>query len=143
MKLWQTALIALGAVWCLQIAGTWLQMRHYRRVMGGIARDWADGFVGAGNAKGTLGKGVILLLVTDSQLVVRRAFLMEGRSVFAKFRPFPAWDGRMLADLRADAAAAGGKGRAQALAQAIAQIERAHEAKAKAAIPPAELSAPA
>src|SRR3712207_9305501 len=73
-------ILALALVWALQIVGTYFQMRHYREVLGGITREEAEGYVGVGNAKAQLGKGVILILVVDENGVVKRALRMRGRS---------------------------------------------------------------
>jgi glucitol operon activator protein len=91
-------LLAFGVLWATQIAGTWLQTRHYRRVLGHITRTQNDGYVGVGNARSTYGKGVILILVAERDGTVREAHAMRGRTVFARFRP--ASD---LVGLRADA----------------------------------------
>ncbi|WP_342364259.1 transcriptional regulator GutM [Terrarubrum flagellatum] len=130
MAFWQTALIALAIVWGVQMVGVWLQMRHYRDIMGSISATWSDGRVGAGNARSLFGKGVILVLVVGPDDIVRRLLVMEGRSVFAKFKPLPEFEGRRLDSLRDSAFGENEKGRAQALAAAIAQIDRvANESK--------------
>jgi glucitol operon activator protein len=123
MPLWQIALIALVAAWALQAVGTYFQMRHYRTVMGEVSSRWSDGFVGAGNAKSTLGRGVILLLVVGPDHIIRRLSVMQGRSVFAKFRPIPEFEGHALDRLRASPF--GDAGSSKALAMAIAQIDKA------------------
>lgn len=141
MAYWQIALIALAVVWVLQAVGTWVQMRHYRQVMGGVAERWSDGFVGAGNARGSWGKGVIAVLVVDGADVVRQLLVMEGRSVLAKFRPMPQFDGRSLDALRApETLAALGKAHAQAIGRAIEQIDRARGRAAETAALPAGAS---
>lgn len=138
MAYWQLALIALALVWVLQAVGTWVQMRHYRQVMSGVAERWSDGFVGAGNARGTFGKGVIVVLVVDGQDIIRQLIAMEGRSVLAKFRPLPEFDGRSLDALRDPAAlAALGPAHAQAIGRAVEQIDRARGRAAAASPAPA------
>lgn len=124
MPLWQIALMALVAAWALQAVGTYVQMRHYRTVMGDVSSRWSDGFVGAGNAKSTLGRGVILLLVVGPDRLVRRLSVMQGRSVFAKFKPIDGQEGRPLEALSEDPPFSD-LGCRKALAAAIAQIEKA------------------
>ena len=85
MAIWQWALLALALLWGFQSLGVWFQMRHYSDVMKGITSKYADGFVGAGHIRGRFGKGVIVLIVVDRNLVVRRFLQMSGRTVFAKF----------------------------------------------------------
>ncbi len=131
MALWQFGLILLAVVWVLQAIGTWVQMRHYRTVMGGISRQWADGHLGAGNSRSVLGKGMILILIIGPDDIVRRLMLMEGRSVFARFKVMEGFEGLRLAALRDPAVAEGRpklaarKGFRVALGQALEQIERA------------------
>ena len=84
MAMWQWGLLALGFLWALQSLGVWYQMRHYSDVMKGITSKYNDGFVGAGNVRGRLGKGVIVLILVTPDLVVQRFLVMSGRSVFAK-----------------------------------------------------------
>lgn len=132
MPLWQIALIALVAAWALQAVGTYFQMRHYRAIMSDVATRWSDGFVGAGNAKSSLGRGVILLLVVGPDRVVRRLAVMQGRSVFAKFKSQPELEGRPLDSLRVQSPF-GNTGASKALAMAIAQIDKAAGKSAGAA----------
>ena len=76
----------LAVLWLLQGVGTYFQMTHYRKVLGGITDAGGEGFVGVGNAKGRLGKGVILILVADGSGRVTNALRMRGMTVFARFR---------------------------------------------------------
>lgn len=123
MSWWQYALIALGVLWVLQIIGTWVQMSHYRQVMTGITKSYRDGYLGTGNAKSTLGKGLIVILIASADGIVRKALAMEGRSVFARFQELPEFSGLTLEQI-------GTKGffspaesaREKAFAKAIEQI---------------------
>ena len=136
MELWKIALILLAGVWVLQCVGTWFQMRHFRDVMGAVAEKWSDGRVGAGNARGRLGKGVIAIVVVDERQVLRRVMIMEGRSVFAKFAPLREWEGRPLARLReAIAGGAFDKGRTMALTRAVEQLDRVAASEDGEAVP--------
>ncbi len=129
MPIWQIGLILLVAVWILQAAGTWFQMRHYRQVMGGIRGRWDDGYLGVGNARSSFGRGVILMLVVAADETVRELLVMEGRSVLAKFKPLPEFRGRSLDSLRVDETFNKQRGRAAALEQAIKQIDKARTRK--------------
>ena len=93
-------ILALALVWLLQIVGTYFQMRHYREVLGGITRERTEGYVGVGNAKARLGKGVILILVVDQNDLVVKALRMRGMTVFARFREAPELLGMRLDELR-------------------------------------------
>jgi glucitol operon activator protein len=99
MPLWQLALIGLVAAWALQALGTYVQMRHFSSTMGEVSRSWPDGFVGAGNARSTFGAGMILLLVVSPDRIVRRALVMKGRTVFARFARLTAIEGKPLSAL--------------------------------------------
>lgn len=125
MNWWQSALLVLGVLWAVQIFGTWIQMRHYSDVMRGIAGEFRDGFLGTGNAKGGLGRGVIVMLVAGPDDRVRRALIMEGRTVLARFKDEESWRGLDMSRL-ADPAFHGtdGKSRADAFAKAIDQIKK-------------------
>ena len=125
MPFWQESLGLLAVLWACQGAGSWVQMRHYGEVMRGVATAWPDGCVGASAARGTLGKGVVAIVVASPDAVVRQVFLMEGRSVFAKFREWPEARGRALAALASDGCGVGSRGRNKAIAGAIAQIDKA------------------
>jgi glucitol operon activator protein len=95
-------ILLLALAWILQIIGTYFQMRHYREVLSGITREGGEGFVGVGNAKATFGKGVILILVSDGNDVVRRALRMRGMTIFARFKEAPDLAGMSLDELRAE-----------------------------------------
>jgi len=95
-------ILLLALAWILQIIGTYFQMRHYREVLSGITREGGEGFVGVGNAKATFGKGVILILVSDGNDVVRRALRMRGMTIFARFKEAPDLAGMNLDELRAE-----------------------------------------
>ncbi len=131
---WVWVLLVVGALWALQIAGTHVQMSHYRGVLGGITREGGKGWVGAGNAKARFGKGVILILVTDENDVVRRALRMRGMTVFARFREAPELVGMSLDELR-DGEREGPYERATMLAakRAVEQIDTIKSEKARAA----------
>ncbi|WP_420961168.1 transcriptional regulator GutM [Brucella sp. IR073] len=126
MAIWQWGLLALAAVWALQSLGVWFQMRHYQDVLKGITSKYNDGYAGAGNCRGRLGKGVIVLVVVTPDLTVRRLLEMSGRSVFAKFKRREEFEGMSLDALRRYAGAPGEAeaGVAEAIKRAVEQIDR-------------------
>lgn len=132
MELWKIALLLLVTVWGLQSVGMWFQMRHYRSVMGAITDKWSDGHLGAGNARGRFGKGVIAMIVVDDNAIIRKLMVMEGRSVFAKFRAINEYEGRRLSAVKAEFAGDSAQGgRVRAILQAIDQLERVKEPSAQ------------
>ena len=124
-------ILALAFVWALQIVGTYFQMRHYKEVLGRVAGEGNEGYVGVGNAKARFGKGVILILVSGEDGVVRRALRMRGMTIFARFREAPDLVGMGLDELR-DEAREGpyDEGTMLAARRAIEQIDRIKQEKA-------------
>lgn len=127
MAIWQWGLLLLGVVWALQSLGVWLQMRHYSDVFKGISNRFEDGFVGAGNSKGRLHKGTIALIVVAPDMTVRRLMVMNGRSVFTKFKRLEQFEGVALDRIRSDPAimGAGEAGVTEAVRRAVEQIDLA------------------
>ena len=122
---WQTGLLLFAICWALQIAGTMLQMRHYRGVLDRLAHDWKDGFIGSGSARARYGRGAITILVVSPAGQVRQALVMQGRTVWAKFKPWPALVGLDLEQCRTGAAFPPGEVRlAEAFRAAARQIDR-------------------
>jgi glucitol operon activator protein len=95
--------------------------------MKGISSKYNDGFVGAGNVRGRLGKGVIVLIVVTRDLTIQRFLVMSGRSVFAKFKRREEFEGISLSALRTDPVMSGlgDPALAKAAERAIEQIDRA------------------
>ena len=127
--------MVVGVLWLAQIAGTHVQMSHYRSVLGGITREGGRGYVGAGNAKARLGKGVILIMVSDEDGVVKRAVRMRGMTVFARFEEAPDLVGTTLDELREEGR--GGpyeKATMLAARRAVEQIDRIRSERAGVAV---------
>lgn len=135
MAIWQWALLALGAVWMLQVVGVWLQMRHYTDVFKGVTNKYNDGYVGAGHARGRLRNGTIALLVVGQDMKVQRLMTMTGRSVFAKFQRNEQYEGQPLNALKAEQAAASADNRHAAISKAIEQVEHVRDGKSLASAP--------
>ena len=121
---WRTLLIAFGVLWAVQVAGTALQMRHYRRFIGVLVTRWSDGSIGSGNARARFGRGVIAVLVVSPAGLVRQAFAMQGLTIWAKFKPLPALEGSELAAIRSGRAFSDTERRlAEAFRRAADQID--------------------
>ena len=130
MTWWQWALLALGLLWALQIVGTWVQMRHYQDVMTRVGGSYKDGFLGTGNAKGTVGRGMIVMLITAQDGTIRKALAMEGRTVLARFEEIPEYVGLPMETLAdPDFFGPEQKARAKAFGRAIDQIKEIQSAK--------------
>lgn len=126
MAIWQWELLALGVLWTLQSLGAWYQMTHYNDVMKGITSKYCQGYVVTGNVRRRFGRGVIVLLVVTSDLIVQRLLIMNGRSVFARFARHTQFEGISFNRLRTNPMIAGLSEPilAKALEKAIDQVER-------------------
>lgn len=130
MGLWSLLLLVLGILWLAQIAGTYYQIRHYRRVLSRITQEGGEGYVGVGNAKARLGRGVILILVVDEDGRVRKALKMRGATVFARFKEASELSGLDIDELRDEKWGEGNeKGTALAARRAVEQIDRIKKEK--------------
>ena len=133
---WLTSLLLVfGVLWLTQVVGTYFQMEHYRKVLGRIRSEGGDGYVGVGNAKARLGKGVILILIVGRDGVVGRALRMRGMTVFARFKDAPDLLGMTLDELR-DEKREGPyeEGTMLAAGRAVEQIDQVREERAGAAV---------
>ncbi|MCA1716834.1 MAG: transcriptional regulator GutM [Actinobacteria bacterium] len=125
MGLGVSLILLLAFLWLLQMVGTFFQMRHYREILGGVSREGGRGYVGVGNAKARFGKGVILILVSGEDDVVRKALRMRGATVFARFQEAPDLVGLSLEELRSEEREGPyEKATMQATRRAIEQIDR-------------------
>jgi glucitol operon activator protein len=99
--------------------------------MRAVLRQWSDGFVGTGYARGRfLGRGAIVLLVVGPDDRIRRLMIMEGRSIFPRFVPLAEFEGRDFSTLeKGRVFPAREKARNTALAGAVEQIRRAKAKK--------------
>ena len=125
MAWWQYALLLLAIAWVLQAWGVWRQTQHDQSVFSELRRSRSDGVLGAGAAPSRFGKGVIALMVVDSAGTVQAVRAMQGRSVFAQFKPLEDLEGLSLADLKARIEAPGfDSAVGLAISKAIEQVEK-------------------
>ena len=89
--------IALAvAVWIAQtLLGLW-QFKKFNRHMLEMRR---EGRVAIGRARGRFSAGVLVLFVIDEFCTIQRGEIMEGRTVFASFKPFEHFNGLTLFEL--------------------------------------------
>lgn len=104
MELLPVSLLLL-AVFVLSMAGSHLQHRYYLRTVNTLARDYRrSGYaLASGRKKGRL-RGAIAVIVVrrDDTSVVERILVMEGSTLFARFRDRPELTGRLDADALAN-----------------------------------------
>jgi glucitol operon activator protein len=130
MQFTQSALLMLLLFWMLQIAGSWIQWKHYRAALGSATQRWSDGYVGMGRAKSRFGFGVIALLEVSPNLEVRSLQAMSGITVFARFKPIAGVQHCSQAELsRRYAAETDDSKLARAVRQAITQVEEVRSRK--------------
>lgn len=135
MGLLSSLVLVFAVLWLVQIVGTYYQMRHYRKVLGGITREGGEGYVGVGNAKARFGKGVILILVVGEDERVKKALKMRGMTVFARFKEAPEFSDLTLDELRDEKRDERyEKGVMSAARKAVEQIDRIKEEKAGSAV---------
>lgn len=89
--------IALAVfVW---IAQTVLGFRQFKKFNNHIKELRREGRVAIGRARGYFASGVLVLFVIDSDCRIIRGEIMEGRTVFAGFKPFNHFNGLTLFEL--------------------------------------------
>lgn len=132
MGFWVMLILVLAFLWGLQAVGTYFQMAHYRKVLGGITAEGSEGYVGVGNAKSYFGKGVILMLVVGEDGVVVRALRMRGRTVFARFAEAERLVGLGIDELRDGREGPEDAATMTAARMAVEQIDRIRAERAEA-----------
>ena len=143
MYFWQIGLLAFAVLWGLQVVGTAMQMRHYKRTLDAIGERWNDGFVGSGSARAQFGAGAIAIVVASPDMTVRQVLVMRGRTVFAKFQPRPDLVGVAVAKLRDGDGRASKAARADAAIKlAVAQIDRIAAERREASLRPISMAQP-
>lgn len=89
--------IALAVfVW---IAQTLLGFWQFKKFNNHIKELRREGRVAIGRARGYFASGVLVLFVIDSDCRIIRGEIMEGRTVFAGFKPFNHFNGLTLFEL--------------------------------------------
>ena len=89
--------IALAvAVWILQ---TVLGLRQFKKFNRHLLEMRREGRVAIGRARGRFAAGVLVLFVIDDECRILRGEIMEGRTVFAGFKPFENFNGLTLFEL--------------------------------------------
>lgn len=93
--LW-TLFLAAIAVWILQtVLGLW----QFRRFSRHVKELRAIGRVAIGKSKGRILAGAVVLLCIDKDCRIIRGEIMEGVTIFARCKHFPALEGLSLLEL--------------------------------------------
>lgn len=124
MEFIRTALAMLLACWAVQAAGAWVQWRHYQLSVAGNRATWKRGFLGIGTFRRRFGFGAVAMVVASPDMRIDRLQVMQGLSVFARFKDLPDYEGMTLVELKEGLARLGAdKPVAKAIRQALQQIE--------------------
>ena len=89
--------VALAVV--VWIAQTVLGLRQFKKFNAHLKALRREGRVAIGRARGYFSAGVLVLFVIDSDCRIIRGEIMEGRTVFAGFKPFNHFNGLTLFEL--------------------------------------------
>ena len=84
------------------IAQTVLGFRQFKKFNNHIKELRREGRVAIGRARGYFSAGVLVLFVIDGDCRILRGEIMEGRTVFAGFKPFDHFNGLTLFELSDD-----------------------------------------
>ena len=84
------------------IAQTVLGFRQFKKFNNHIKELRWEGRVAIGRARGYFSAGVLVLFVIDPYCKIIRGEIMEGRTVFAGFKPFDHFNGLTLFELSDD-----------------------------------------
>lgn len=89
--------VALAVV--VWVAQTVLGLRQFKKFNAHLKALRREGRVAIGRARGYFTAGVLVLFVIDSDCRIIRGEIMEGRTVFADFKPFNHFNGLTLFEL--------------------------------------------
>ena len=92
--------VALAVV--VWIAQTLLGLRQFKKFNRHLLEMRQEGRVAIGRARGRFAAGVLVLFVIDDDCRILRGEIMEGRTVFAGFKPFNNFNGLTLFELSDD-----------------------------------------
>lgn len=103
MGAYTSIMILFVACWVLQIGLSYFQQRSYYKTIN-ENKKLSSGFLGVGieKTKFNLGKGLILILVTDEDGTVLNYQEMSGWTVFARFRKREAMIGKQTDEVRSN-----------------------------------------
>lgn len=92
--------VALAVV--VWVAQTLLGLRQFKKFNRHLLEMRREGRVAIGRARGRFAAGVLVLFVIDDDCRILRGEIMEGRTVFAGFKPFEHFNGLTLFELSDD-----------------------------------------
>ena len=125
MPIWQAILLAWIVLWGLQAVGVWFQMRRYREQLSSLQTEYTAGYIGTGYSPKRFARGAIVMMVTDSNLTIKKFMMMRGATIMAPFREMTEFVGLSFDELNKKLADEPKKSSLKAAAEnAIAQIQK-------------------
>ena len=100
-------------------------MRRYREQLKSLQTEYTSGYIGTGYSPRRLARGAIVMMVTSSDLKIKKFMLMRGATFLAPFRELTEYEGLSFDQLTQKLADEPKKSSLKAAAEnAIAQIQR-------------------
>ncbi|WNS78646.1 transcriptional regulator GutM [Domibacillus sp. DTU_2020_1001157_1_SI_ALB_TIR_016] len=96
--MWGYLLAGFVIMWLLQFYLTARQMKHYQMTVRRMSNR-EGGYLGVGVEKKKLGSGTVLVLVTNEEGIVEECRVMNGVTVFAKFKNHHKFTGKHISSL--------------------------------------------
>ncbi len=121
--MWVKLLIIMIVLWVLQGFLTVFQLMNLKKRIGELEK---YGHVGMGAVKGRFKAGTMVLVAGNEDGEIVEAQLMQGRTIFAKFKPYQEIIGLKYWDVLAESKEKEGN-LSQALTRAIKSLEQKYE----------------
>jgi len=96
--MWGYLLAGFVTMWLLQFYLTTRQMKHYHMTVQQMSNR-EGGYLGVGVEKKKLGSGTVVVLVTSEEGIVEECRVMNGVTVFAKFKQYSYLKGKHISNL--------------------------------------------
>jgi glucitol operon activator protein len=92
MNTWGWFIAIFIGMWLVQFSLTKLQMKNYQATIRRMSKR-PSGYLGVGIQKQKIGIGVIAIVVTNENGTIEECEVMQGVTVFTRFKPFKGYEG--------------------------------------------------
>ncbi|WP_209123983.1 transcriptional regulator GutM [Alkalihalobacillus sp. BA299] len=99
--MWGWFIAIFIGMWLVQFLLTKVQMKNYQDTLKKLSNR-PSGFLGVGVQKQKIGIGVIAILVTDVKGKIVESEVMQGVTVFSRFKSFTKFNGLSLDECKAE-----------------------------------------
>ncbi len=99
MNTWGWFIAIFIGMWLIQFLLTKLQMKNYQTTIRRMSKR-PSGYLGVGIQKQKIGIGVIAIVVTNENGTIEECEVMQGVTVFTRFKPFTAYEGMHINKLK-------------------------------------------